>query len=66
MAKKVHTRRQRYMPIRSGRNRRSRPKSFTSEVQAKEWAAKNGVKEYTLRDLRHMGAKDKKFIIVQK
>ncbi len=66
MVKKIHTRRQRYMPIRSGRNRKARPKSFTSEAQAQAWATKNGVTNFTLKNLKNTESQAKKLVIVQK
>jgi len=48
------------------RNRSKRAKSFKTEEAANKWAESRGVKEYTVKNLRPVGAKDNKFIVVEK
>lgn len=66
MVRKVHTRKIRYMPVRKGRIRKSRPKSFASEEAAKAWAANQGIKDYTIKNLRNTESKTKKLVVVPK
>lgn len=48
----------------TGRNRKPRPKTFSTEEAAKQWAEAEGIKEYRLQNLRNLGATDKKIRIV--
>ena len=66
MARKVANRAERYRPLRKGRHRISRPKSFKTEESAKLWAESKGIKEFTLRNLRSPEAREKKLIVVKK
>jgi hypothetical protein len=45
------------------RNRKKRPKTFSSEDIAKKWADSHGIKKYELKNLR-LGTKDKKIRVV--
>jgi hypothetical protein len=45
------------------RNRKPRPRTFKSEESAKAWAEKQGIKDYTLQNLR-ISDKDKKIRVV--
>lgn len=47
------------------RYRRSRPKSFKTEEAAKRWAEDQGLKDYTLKNLRSAEASTKKIIIIK-
>lgn len=68
---KVHTRRKRKFaaPTHLGcarpenRNRKKRPKTFSSEEIAKKWAESQGIKKYELKNLR-IGTKDKKIRVI--
>ena len=68
---KVHTRFKRRKGSATGlrkvrpqsRLRKVRPKSFTSEENAKKWAESQGIKEYTLKNLR-IGEKNKKIQVI--
>ncbi len=42
-----------------GRGRANRPKTFKSEESAKEWAEKEGLKDYKLENLRAPDSKKK-------
>lgn len=64
MVKRLHTKQLRYIADRKGRCRKSRPKSFTNETSAKTWATKQGIKNYTLRNLKNPECKEKKLIVV--
>lgn len=66
MAKRLHTRKKRYMPDKKGRCRAKRPKSFKTEESAKNWAAKMGIKSFELRNLKNPECKEKKLLIVVK
>ncbi|HIH15385.1 MAG TPA: hypothetical protein HA360_00605 [Nanoarchaeota archaeon] len=69
--KKVHTRIKRRMasPTHLGsarpetRERKKRPKTFTSEESAKKWAEAQGIKKFELRNIR-IGTKDKKIRVI--
>lgn len=50
---------------RDGRERLKRPKTFKTEEAAKKWAEANGVKAYSLENLKE-GKKEKKIRIVPK
>ncbi|MCX8147552.1 MAG: hypothetical protein N3D84_03735 [Candidatus Woesearchaeota archaeon] len=52
--------------ITRGRNRKRRPKTFSTEEAAKKWAEKKGIKNYELVNLRDPWRKDKKIKIVAK
>ncbi len=64
---KVHTREKRKMASPThlssarpeNRERKKRPRTFTSEESAKKWAEKQGITKFELRNLRR-GTKDKK------
>jgi hypothetical protein len=68
---KIHTRFKRRKGSATGlrnvrpetRVRKARPKSFTSEDNANKWAEAQGIKEYTLKNLR-VGEKDKKIQVI--
>jgi len=45
------------------RNRKPRPRTFTSEETAKKWAESQGIKKYELKNLR-IGTKDKKIRVI--
>jgi len=68
---KIHTREKRKMasPTHLGsarpenRNRKKRPKTFTSEESAKKWAESKGIKTFELKNLR-LGTKDKKIRVI--
>jgi hypothetical protein len=47
-----------------GRNRKPRPKTFTTEDAAHAWAKASGLKEYKLFNLRTAAAKSKKIRVV--
>lgn len=49
-----------------GRNRKRRPKTFSSEEAAKKWAEQHGVKNYSLMNLRGPFSMEKKIKIVGK
>jgi hypothetical protein len=51
--------------LKRGRHRAPRPKTFGSEALAKTYAEKNGIKEYTLKDLTPY-SKDKKIQLIVK
>ena len=42
------------------------PKTFKSEENANKWAKEHGVKNYELKDIRHLGANDKKIKVIVK
>ncbi|MBI3032251.1 hypothetical protein HYY69_02150 [Candidatus Woesearchaeota archaeon] len=44
----------------TGRNRKSRPKTFATEEGAKKWAETQGIKQYTLENLRSPDSSAKK------
>tara|TARA_Y100000031_G_C8098791_1_gene327713 strand:- start:126 stop:320 length:195 start_codon:yes stop_codon:yes gene_type:complete len=46
------------------RGRATRPKTFTSEEKAKEWALKKGIKKYVLKNMKSPEAKVKKIKVV--
>ncbi len=48
MAKRVHTRRRRYMPVGNERNRKKRLKTFTSEEAAKKYAEGLKLKKFKI------------------
>tara|TARA_Y100000310_G_C20170046_1_gene573232 strand:- start:13 stop:231 length:219 start_codon:yes stop_codon:yes gene_type:complete len=68
---KVHTRAKRRNGSATGlrlkrpanRLRKTRPKTFKSEENAKKWAESQGIKAYTLKNLR-IGDKDKKIAVI--
>ena len=70
---KIHTKAKRKLshsthlgsPRPEHRNRKSRPKTFKSEENAKKWAESQGIKEYELKNLR-VGTVDKKIRVVIK
>jgi len=49
-----------------GRERKPRPKTFASEDSARKWAAAQGIKEYSLFNLRNEASSTKKIRIVRK
>ena len=49
-----------------GRNRLTRPKTFSSEEAAKKWAAEQGLENYSLVNLKTAEAKTKKIRIEAK
>lgn len=66
MAKRIHTRKKRYMADKKGRCRAKRPKTFTSEASARAWAAKMNIKNFELRNLKNPECKEKKLLVVEK
>lgn len=68
---KVHTREKRKMASPThlssarpeNRERKKRPKTFSSEEIAKKWAESRGIKKYELKNLR-IGTKDKKIKVI--
>ena len=66
--KKIHTRAKRKLYVathikhvkRLGRNK---PKAFKSEEKALEWAKKNSLKDFELKNLREKGKPKIKFVI---
>jgi hypothetical protein len=64
MATKIHLRKKRYMADKKGRCRKPRPKSFKTEAAAKAWAEKQGIKKFTLKNLKNAEAKTKKIIVI--
>lgn len=44
----------------TGRNRKARPKTFPSEAAAKKWAENQGIKQYTLENLKSPDSSAKK------
>jgi len=65
MVKKVFGRTKRYRPVKTGRHRKRRPKSFKSEEAAKVWAKSKGIERFSLKNLRNPESKEKKIIVVQ-
>ncbi|MFH1590944.1 MAG: hypothetical protein ABIC95_03370 [archaeon] len=65
---KIHTRRKRTLAKLDpgNRERPGRPKTFASEVAARDWAQKNKIKDYTLEDMTEASPKRHKFRIVEK
>jgi hypothetical protein len=47
-----------------GRNRTERPKTFKSEESANKWAESQGIKEYSLENLKTEGNSSKKIRVV--
>lgn len=45
------------------RERKKRPKTFTSEESAKKWAEAQGIKKFELKNIR-IGTKDKKIKVI--
>ncbi len=64
MAQRVFGRTERYRPIRKGRHRKARPKSFKTEAAAQRWAETHGIKKYSLRNSKNPEAKEKKLFII--
>lgn len=68
---KVHTRTKRKMASPThlasarpeNRNRKKRPRTFTSEESAKKWAETQGIKKFELKNLR-LNTKDKKIKVI--
>ena len=56
----------RYAPIRKGRHRKVRPKSFKTEVAAHTYAKNHGITAFTLKNLKNVESKEKKLVIVPK
>lgn len=50
--------------IKNGRNRASRPKTFTTKEAAEKYAKELGVKEYTVENMKSSEAKVGKFRVV--
>ena len=63
---KVHTRIKRKIVRIGGRNRMPRPKTFKTEELAKTWASKQGLKDFSLVNLRSPESKEKKIRVVVK
>jgi len=63
---KVHTRIKRKIVKTGGRNRTPRPKTFKTEELAQAWAGKQGLKDFSLVNLRSTEAKEKKIRVVVK
>lgn len=51
---------------RISRNRSTRPKTFKTEESAKAYADANGIKDYTLKNLKFESSSVKKFQIITK
>ena len=66
MAKKLFNRPKRYAPIRKGRHRKKRQKSFKTEAAAMKWAEAKGMKNITLKNSKNPEAKEKKFKVIQR
>jgi len=49
----------------ANRDRAKRARSFKSEETAKKWAETQGIKDYTLKNIRAEYASDKKIIVVK-
>lgn len=64
MSNRYHTLRAKKL---QGKPRRitKRPKTFKSEESAKKYAETNGIKKYTLENLKTEGAKEKKLRIIE-
>ena len=60
---KVHHKTFKKATFNSGRKRKVRSKTFKSEESAKRWAETNGVKNYTLENLKSTEALGKKLRI---
>ncbi len=68
---KIHTRTKRKMTSPThlasarpeNRERKKRPKTFSSEEIAKKWAEAHGIKKFELKNLR-IGTKDKKIRVI--
>ena len=41
-------------------------KTFRSKENADKWAKEHGIKNYELKDVRHLGANDKKIKVIVK
>lgn len=54
----------RFSKLRGRGNRSSRPKTFSSEEKAKTWAEANGIKKYTLKNLKSPESSTKKLRVV--
>jgi hypothetical protein len=54
----------RWSPLRGRGNRENRPKTFSSEESAHTWAKKEGLKTYTLENLRNSESTTKKIRVV--
>ncbi len=63
---KLHTRQKRLLRMHSisGRNRKSRPKTFKTEGTAKKYAEAKGIKNYKLVDLQELNPNKSKIKIV--
>ncbi len=66
MVQRIFGRTERYLPLRKGRHRKARPKSFKNEAAAATWANSHGIKEYTLKNTKNPERKDKKLFIIPK
>ncbi|MFO8016385.1 MAG: hypothetical protein R6U32_04740 [Candidatus Woesearchaeota archaeon] len=51
--------------LRRGRNRKTRPKTFHTEEAAKKWAEENGLKKYSLVDMKNPGSKKRKIKVIE-
>lgn len=47
------------------KEKQSRPKTFKTETAAKAWAKQQNIENFTLKNIRHLGAKDQKIRVVQ-
>jgi hypothetical protein len=56
----------RFSKLRGRGGRESRPKTFKSEEQAKVWAEANGIKDYSLENLKSPESSSKKIRVVVK
>ena len=66
MAKRIFGKQERYRPIRKGRHRKVRPKTFKTEAAAKRWAESKGIKSYDLKNTKNLESKTKKIFVIQK
>jgi hypothetical protein len=49
-----------------GRNRKRRPKTFSSEQAAKVWADEQGIKKYVIENVKGPFSKENKLRVVEK
>ncbi|MBN2881689.1 hypothetical protein JXM83_06590 [Candidatus Woesearchaeota archaeon] len=52
--------------VKNGRNRKPRPKTFKTEDAAKAYAAKEGLKDFVIQNLRNEVSTKNKYRIVSK
>ena len=64
MTGKLHTRKKRYLTLGIERNRKPRPKTFHSELEAKNYADRTGMKDYLIERMNY--GLSKKFRLAKK